>query len=47
MILSNGATRLLKPTEEWRTDKVSLDAPADFKVDPSWYVTAREVSAAH
>ncbi len=45
VFLSKGASRVLKPTEAWRTDKVSLDAPADFKVDANYYVTAHEAPA--
>ena len=46
VLLSDGATKLLKPTGEWRTVKVKLDQPADFKVDPNFYVTAAQVAAA-
>ena len=45
VLLSDGASKLLKPTGEWRTVKVKLDQPADFKVDPNFYVTAAEVAA--
>jgi aminopeptidase N len=46
VLLSDGATKLLQPTGEWRTDKVKLDKAADFRVDPNFYVTATEVTAA-
>ena len=45
VLLSHGATKLLQPTDQWRTDRLKLDKAADFKVDPNYYVTATEVSA--
>ena len=45
VFLSNGATRVLEPTSEWRTVKVKLDQAADFRVDPSFYVTTTAVAA--
>jgi hypothetical protein len=44
--LSDGAALMLQPTERWQTTKVRLEKPADFAVDPNYYVTAREVAAA-
>jgi aminopeptidase N len=44
--LSDGAALMLQPTERWQTKKVRLEKPADFAVDPNYYVTAREVAAA-
>jgi hypothetical protein len=35
---------LIKPTESWQTVAVSLSSAAEFKVDESFYVTARGVN---
>jgi hypothetical protein len=46
VMLSDGATLVLEPTERWQSRKVSLKKPADFAVDPNYYVTAREIATA-
>jgi aminopeptidase N len=35
----------LHPTEAWQTAAVALTSPADFKVDPNFYVTVKDVGA--
>jgi aminopeptidase N len=44
--LSDGAALTLQPTERWQMKKVRLEKPADFAVDPNYYVTARDVATA-
>jgi aminopeptidase N len=46
VMLSDGATQLLEPTERWQTRKVRLEKPSDFAVDPNYYVTAHEMATA-
>ena len=46
VMLSDGATLLLEPTEQWQTRTVRLEKPADFAVDQNYYVTAHEIAAA-
>jgi aminopeptidase N len=40
---SGGKYRVIHPTEQWQTAKLKLAKPADFKVDPDYYVVAKEV----
>jgi aminopeptidase N len=42
--LSGPGMTLIKPTESWQTVAVSLSSAAEFKVDESFYVTARGVN---
>jgi aminopeptidase N len=39
-----GQSRMIKPTETWQTMSISLGNPADFKVDPDYYVTGKAVN---
>ena len=41
--LSGGKYRVIHPTEQWQTAKLKLANPADFKVDPDYYVVTKEV----
>jgi aminopeptidase N len=45
VLLPDGGSKLLEPTSEWRSVRLKLDKPADFRVDPNFYVTAAEVAA--
>ncbi|MEO8295786.1 MAG: M1 family metallopeptidase [Gemmatimonadota bacterium] len=36
---------ILHPAEAWQTSRIQLRNPADFKVDPNYYVLTRDVSA--
>lgn len=42
--LSANTFRMIKPTESWQTVSISLNNPADFKIDPDYYVTAKVVA---
>ena len=35
---------VIRPTEKWQSATLRLTAPADFKVDPNYYVLPRDVS---
>ena len=41
--LSGSDFTVIHPTEEWQTATLSSVNPADFEVDPDYYVTARDV----
>jgi hypothetical protein len=43
--VSAGRFARIHPTESWQTVPVELDDPADFAVDPDWYVIPRDDSA--
>ena len=43
--LSGSGFTVIHPTEEWQTATLGSVSPADFKVDPNYYVTARDVGA--
>jgi hypothetical protein len=43
--LSEGAFTRIHPTESWQTAPVDLVDPADFQIDPDWYVLPRDLSA--
>ncbi len=43
--LAPNALGLIRPTEAWQTTRLQLTNPADFRVDPNFYVTARNVTA--
>jgi aminopeptidase N len=42
--LAPGGFGLITPTESWQTAPHQLESPAAFRVDPSFYVTARRVN---
>jgi aminopeptidase N len=37
--------RVIRPTETWRTARLRLDNPAQFAVDPDYYVTTKDITA--
>ena len=41
--LSADGSTLIHPTESWQTATLELASPKDFRVDPDYYVIAREV----
>jgi hypothetical protein len=41
--LAPGTYSWLHPTAEWQTAGVRLGSPSEFRVDPDFYVEAREV----
>ncbi len=43
--LSPDSFSVVHPTEAWQTVTLQLETPADFKVDPNYYVIARRVTA--
>jgi aminopeptidase N len=44
--LSGTGFSVIRPTEAWQTTTVSLGKPADFKVDPNYYVITKNVATA-
>jgi len=34
---------VITPTEDWKTVQLSLQNPADFRVDPNFYVEVTQV----
>jgi hypothetical protein len=42
--LSPDSLSVVHPTAAWQTVPVRLNAPADFKVDPNFYVIARPLA---
>jgi aminopeptidase N len=46
LTISGAEFSLVHPTETWQTTTVLLAHPEDFKVDPNYYVMARDVSRA-
>jgi aminopeptidase N len=44
--LSGDTFSVIRPTTEWKTARVSLPSPAAFRVDPNFYVDAKNVGTA-
>jgi aminopeptidase N len=44
--ITQGGWTMLHPTEQWQTARTALRTPADFAVDPNFYVESRDLNAA-